>query len=106
MVDQPDTAGSHFNVVDAWFVDYGCDRDSLCLRRIYPWCGDATRVLYGGMRRKIEPVAVVFLLPIFFTFSGLNTRLDTVNQFQLFLIATVVLLDYRGEGAACWLAAR
>jgi hypothetical protein len=41
------------------------------------------------LRRKLEPVAVVFLLPIFFTFSGLNTRLDTVNDLQLLLIATV-----------------
>ena len=59
------------------------------------------------LRRQLEPVAVVFLLPIFFTFSGLNTRLDTVNNLQLLLIATVVLLAaIAGKGAACWLAAR
>src|ERR1700692_3187796 len=44
------------------------------------------------LRRQLEPVAVVFLLPIFFTFSGLNPRLDTVNNLRLLLIATVVLL--------------
>jgi Kef-type K+ transport system membrane component KefB len=59
------------------------------------------------LRRQLEPVAVVFLLPIFFTFSGLNTRLDTVNNLQLLLIASVVLLAaIAGKGAACWLAAR
>jgi Kef-type K+ transport system membrane component KefB len=47
------------------------------------------------------------LLPIFFTFSGLNTRLDTVNNLQLLLIASVVLLAaIAGKGAACWLAVR
>ncbi len=58
------------------------------------------------LRKKLEPVAVVFLLPIF-TFSGLNTRLDTVNNFQLLLISAVVLFAaIAGKGAACWLAAR
>ena len=33
-------------------MDYRCNRDSFCLRRIYPWCGDATRVLYGGIEEK------------------------------------------------------
>src|SRR5208283_2431220 len=28
------------------------------------------------LQRQLEPFAVVFLLPMFFTFSGLNTRLD------------------------------
>ena len=59
------------------------------------------------LRKQLEPVAVVFLLPIFFTFSGLNTRFDTVNNFQFLLIATVVLCAaIVGKGAACWLAAR
>jgi hypothetical protein len=24
----------------------------ICLRRIYPWCGDATRLLCGGIAKK------------------------------------------------------
>src|ERR1051325_1723701 len=32
--------------------------------------------------RQLEPFAVVFLVPMFFTFSGLNTRLDMVNNLQ------------------------
>ena len=31
------------------------------------------------LQRQVEPFAVVFLLPMFFTFSGLRTRLDLVN---------------------------
>ena len=38
------------------------------------------------LQRQLEPFAVVFLLPMFFTFSGLNTRLDIVNNPQMLLI--------------------
>ena len=59
------------------------------------------------LQQKLEPMAVVFLLPMFFTFSGLNTRLDMVNSPQLFLIALVVLFaSILGKGVACWAAAR
>jgi Kef-type K+ transport system membrane component KefB len=59
------------------------------------------------LQRQLEPFAVVFLLPMFFTFSGLNTRLDTVNSLQLLLISLVVLVAAcLGKGAACWAAAR
>jgi len=50
------------------------------------------------LQRQVEPFAVVFLLPMFFTFSGLRTRLDTVN---LVLAASIL-----GKGVACWAAAR
>jgi Kef-type K+ transport system membrane component KefB len=59
------------------------------------------------LQEKLQPLAVVFLLPMFFTFSGLNTRLDLVNNPQLFLIAAVVLAaSIFGKGVACWGAAR
>jgi Kef-type K+ transport system membrane component KefB len=59
------------------------------------------------LQQKLEPLAVVFLLPMFFTFSGLNTRLDMVNSPRLFLIALVVLAaSIFGKGVACWAAAR
>lgn len=59
------------------------------------------------LQRQLEPFAVVFLLPMFFTFSGLNTRLDMVNSPQLLLIALVVLIaSVVGKGVACWAAAR
>jgi Kef-type K+ transport system membrane component KefB len=59
------------------------------------------------LQRQLEPFAVVFLLPMFFTFSGLNTRLDMVNSPQLLLIAvTVIAAACLGKGGACWAAAR
>jgi Kef-type K+ transport system membrane component KefB len=59
------------------------------------------------LTRQLEPFAVVFLLPMFFTFSGLNTRLDMVNNLQLLLIAAAVLLAAcLGKGVACWAASR
>jgi Kef-type K+ transport system membrane component KefB len=59
------------------------------------------------LQRQLEPFAVVFLLPMFFTFSGLNTRLDMVNNPQLLLIAlAVIVAACLGKGGACWAAAR
>jgi Kef-type K+ transport system membrane component KefB len=59
------------------------------------------------LQRQLEPFAVVFLLPMFFTFSGLNTRLDMVNSPQLLLVAgTVIAAACLGKGGACWAAAR
>ncbi len=59
------------------------------------------------LQRQIEPFAVVFLLPMFFTFSGLNTQLNMVNSPQMLLIALAVLAaSCLGKGGACWAAAR
>lgn len=59
------------------------------------------------LTRKLEPFAVVFLLPMFFTYSGLRTRLDMVNNLDLLLIALVVLVaSILAKGVACWAAAR
>jgi Kef-type K+ transport system membrane component KefB len=59
------------------------------------------------IKRKIEPFAVVFLLPMFFTFSGLRTRLDLVTNPKMLLVALVVLAaSIGGKGIACWAAAR
>ncbi|WP_420849539.1 cation:proton antiporter [Phenylobacterium deserti] len=59
------------------------------------------------LKRKVEPMAVVLLLPMFFTYSGLNTRMDMVNSPQLLLIALGVLLaSIVAKGVACYVAAR
>ena len=65
-------------------------------------------VFAAEMRRKIEPFAVVFLLPMFFTFSGLNTKLDVlVEPPSLLLVALAILVaSVIGKGVACWAAAR
>jgi Kef-type K+ transport system membrane component KefB len=59
------------------------------------------------LKRQLEPFTVVFLLPMFFTFSGLNTRLDLVNNLQMAVVAVAVLIvSCLGKGVACWAAAR
>jgi Kef-type K+ transport system membrane component KefB len=59
------------------------------------------------LTRQLESFAVVFLLPMFFTFSGLNTRLDMVNNLQMLLLALVILAAaILGKAGACWAAAR
>jgi Kef-type K+ transport system membrane component KefB len=59
------------------------------------------------LRNKLEPLTVALLLPLFFTYSGLNTRLDLVDSPRLWLVALAVLAAAcLGKGGACWLAAR
>jgi Kef-type K+ transport system membrane component KefB len=64
-------------------------------------------IFADDIRRKIEPFAVVFLLPMFFTFSGLNTKLSVLVDPKLMLVGIVILLaSTLGKGVACWAAAR
>ncbi len=59
------------------------------------------------LKKKVEPFAVVVLLPMFFTYSGLNTRMDMVNTPELLLIAAGVLLaSILAKFGACYIAAR
>jgi Kef-type K+ transport system membrane component KefB len=59
------------------------------------------------LQKLMEPLTVALLLPLFFTYSGLNTRLDLVDSPALWLIALVVLAAAcLGKGGACWAAAR
>lgn len=59
------------------------------------------------MKRKVEPLAVVLLLPMFFTYSGLNTRMDMVNSWPLLLIALGILaVSILAKFGACYAAAR
>ena len=97
---------------------------SLCLLMLGAWAMDRAGIhpVFGGfilgaamprglfareLKEKLEPFAVVFLLPMFFTFSGLNTRLDMVSSGSLLLVAIVIFLASTfGKGVACWAAAR
>jgi Kef-type K+ transport system membrane component KefB len=57
------------------------------------------------LKKKVEPLAVILLLPMFFTYSGLNTRMDMVNSAELVLIAAGVLAaSVLAKGGACYLA--
>ena len=59
------------------------------------------------VQRQIEPLTTTFLLPLFFVYSGLNTRITLVDSFWLWGIAlTVLLAACLGKGVACWAAAR
>lgn len=59
------------------------------------------------LKRKVEPLAVVLLLPMFFTYSGLNTRMDMVNSVSLLLIAAGILaVSVLAKFGACYAAAR
>jgi Kef-type K+ transport system membrane component KefB len=59
------------------------------------------------LKRRVEPLAVILLLPMFFTYSGLNTRLDMVNTLPLLLIALGILaVSIFAKFGACYAAAR
>lgn len=64
-------------------------------------------VFADEIRKKIEPFTVVFLLPMFFTFSGLKTQLNVLVD-PAYLLAGVAILvaSIMGKGVACWAAAR
>jgi Kef-type K+ transport system membrane component KefB len=56
---------------------------------------------------RIEPLAVALLLPLFFTYSGLNTRIGLLDSASLwFWCGAVLVAAIAGKGIACWLAAR
>jgi Kef-type K+ transport system membrane component KefB len=56
---------------------------------------------------RIQPLAVALLLPLFFTYSGLNTRIGLLNSDYLWLMCGLVMVAaVLGKGVACWLAAR
>ncbi|HZV34006.1 MAG TPA: cation:proton antiporter [Verrucomicrobiae bacterium] len=56
---------------------------------------------------RIEPLTVALLLPLFFTYSGLNTKIGLLNSAFLWMMCGAVLLAaVLGKGVASWLAAR
>ena len=57
--------------------------------------------------QRIEPLAVTLLLPLFFTYSGLNTKIGLLDTGFLWLMCGAVLVAaIAGKGVACWAAAR
>jgi Kef-type K+ transport system membrane component KefB len=64
-------------------------------------------LIAAELQRKVEPLAVALLLPMFFTYSGLNTRFDTVDSWNLLMIALGILgVSVLAKFGACWAAAR
>jgi Kef-type K+ transport system membrane component KefB len=59
------------------------------------------------LMHRIQPLTVALLLPLFFTYSGLNTQIGLLDSWWLWGMAGLVLLAaVGGKGVACWLAAR
>lgn len=57
--------------------------------------------------RRLDPLVGPWLLPVFFTYSGLHTRLDLVlSPSGLAIAALVLAVSVLGKGGACWAAAR
>jgi Kef-type K+ transport system membrane component KefB len=64
-------------------------------------------IVSRDLQRLLEPLTTNFLLPLFFIYSGLNTRLDLLFSPSLLLITLlVVIVACFGKGLACWAAAR
>jgi Kef-type K+ transport system membrane component KefB len=64
-------------------------------------------VLADSIKKQLEPFTVIVLLPMFFTYSGLNTQLTLVADPYLLAIALGVLAcSILAKFGACWAAAR
>ena len=89
----------------AWFTDgiglhavFGAFVMGIAMPR-----GVVTRALID----RIQPLTVALLLPLFFCYSGLNTRMGLLNSGYLWLMTGLVMIAaVGGKGVACWLAAR
>ncbi len=56
---------------------------------------------------RIQPLTVALLLPLFFTFSGLNTQIGLIDSTYLWgMTGLIMVAAIGGKGVACWLAAR
>lgn len=60
-----------------------------------------------ALTQRIEGVTTALFLPMFFVFSGLNTRIGLLNAPDLWVLTLlVILVATLGKGVACALAAR
>ncbi len=56
---------------------------------------------------KITPLATLFLLPVFFTYSGLNTQIQLLDSARDWIFAGLIVLGaIGGKLGACYLASR
>jgi Kef-type K+ transport system membrane component KefB len=64
-------------------------------------------VLANEVKKQLEPFTVIVMLPMFFTYSGLNTQLTLVADPYLLMVALGVLAcSILAKFGACWAAAR
>lgn len=58
------------------------------------------------LRLNVEKMTTSFLLPVFFIYSGLNTKIGLLNNINLLGVTLLLLfLAIAGKGIACYLAA-
>jgi Kef-type K+ transport system membrane component KefB len=63
--------------------------------------------LTKDLSRRIEPVASLVLVPLFFAYSGLSTHLNLLWSTELLWVAiSVILIASVGKAVGCWGAAR
>jgi Kef-type K+ transport system membrane component KefB len=61
----------------------------------------------GSLIKRVQPLTVALLLPLFFTYSGLNTQIGLLDSGYLWCMTGLVMLAaVGGKGIACALAAR
>jgi Kef-type K+ transport system membrane component KefB len=59
------------------------------------------------LHRRMEAVVINLLLPLYFVYSGLNTRMGLLDSAEMWALAGAVLLvACFGKGVGCWMAAR
>jgi Kef-type K+ transport system membrane component KefB len=59
------------------------------------------------LHRLLYPLTTALLLPVFFIYSGLNTKIGLVNTPYLWLLSGIILIAaILGKGVACYGAAR
>lgn len=59
------------------------------------------------LERRILPLTRTLLLPVFFVYSGLNTRIGLLDSWEMWgLVGLVMLAAVGGKSGACTLAAR
>jgi Kef-type K+ transport system membrane component KefB len=91
--------------VGAWFTDY------IGIHSVFGAFVLGVSVPRGTLsrelRRMIEPLTKALFVPLFFVYSGLNTRLTLLDSAALWTVtAAVFAAACAAKGGACWLAAR
>ena len=89
----------------AWFTDkihlhavFGAFVIGACMPR---------GIIARDLISRIQPLTVALLLPLFFTFSGLNTEIGLLTTSYLWgMCGLVFIAAVAGKFGACWLAAR
>ncbi len=105
MTDSGLVVGLALMCLGAWWTDYihlHAVFGAFVMGAVMP-----REVISRDLIARIQPLAVALLLPLFFTYSGLNTKIALLNTPTLWGVCGAILVAaVLGKGVACWLAAR